>query len=220
MSTQTEPKPETRLTLGPNAQSMTSREIADLTGKEHFNVLRDIRSMLDDLGDALKPEHISGKIGSNLNHDSNLNHVREEKDERGYTTCVYLNQELTFTLVTGYSAVLRNRVVKRWLELESKHAFNALAHIDPTRVTYIGSRHDLTRDGIYRAGCEIKLQGPKFVAKKYGVSLGFVDSIVRAGDRWLIDLERSLNKNEGVEKLIADALKSACNSSPTLKDQN
>ena len=150
MSTQSESKSEAPVAYAPGSdlakreaisafptQSMTSREIAELTGKEHFNVLRDIRSMLDDLGDVLKSEHIPEKIGSNLNHDSNLNHVREEKDERGYTTCVYLNQELTFTLVTGYSTV-------------------------------------------------------------------------RAGARWLINLEK------GIEKLMADALKSACVSSPTL----
>jgi len=31
------------------AQMMSSREISELTGKEHKNVLRDIRSMLDQL---------------------------------------------------------------------------------------------------------------------------------------------------------------------------
>ena len=44
-----------------------SREIADLTGKESKNVIRDIRVMLDELQ----------KDGSDLIH-----HFREEKDAR------------------------------------------------------------------------------------------------------------------------------------------
>ena len=90
--------------------TMTSREIAGLTGKEHKNVIRDIRSMLDE-----------------LNADgSNLIHPEEEKDSRGYTACFHLNRELTDTLLTGYSATARIRVVRRWHELESRQAVDPL----------------------------------------------------------------------------------------------
>lgn len=91
-------------------QTMSSREIAELTGKEHKNVIRDIRSMLDELG----------KDGSDLSH------VREDKDIRGYTSAFHLDRELTETLLTGYSATLRRAVIRRWQELESGAASYAI----------------------------------------------------------------------------------------------
>lgn len=83
--------------------TMSSCEIAELTGKELFNVHRDIRNLLADLaaGDA-----------------SVLNHVREEKNARGDTACFHLPKDLTLTLVAGYSAPLRHHIVSRWMELE------------------------------------------------------------------------------------------------------
>lgn len=84
--------------------TMTSREIAELTGKELSHVHRDIREMLE----VLKKD------------DPNLDHPREDKDSRGYTDCFHLGRELTITLVSGYSVVMRRSIVKRWQELEAK----------------------------------------------------------------------------------------------------
>lgn len=86
--------------------TMSSSEIAELTGKLHKNVIRDIRDMLD----ALKDD------------GSDLSHVREEKDSRGYTSEFHLDRELTETLLTGYSVPLRRKVIHRLHELE-QHAF-------------------------------------------------------------------------------------------------
>lgn len=85
--------------------TMSSREIAQLTGKQHKHVLRDIRAMLDALGDG-----------------PDLGHVREDLDGRGYTVCFHLDKELTETLVTGYSIPLRHRVIKRLHELEQQQS--------------------------------------------------------------------------------------------------
>jgi len=81
---------------------MSSREIARLTGKQHKNVVRDIREMLQ----ALEED------------GSDLSHVAERKDARGYTSEFRLDRELTETLLTGYSVPLRRKVVRRLHELE------------------------------------------------------------------------------------------------------
>lgn len=81
---------------------MSSSEIADLTGKHHKHVIRDIREMLE----ALEKD---GPV---------LGHVCEDKDGRGYTVNFHLDKELTETLLTGYSVPLRRKVVHRLHELE------------------------------------------------------------------------------------------------------
>lgn len=85
-----------------NPVTMTSREIAELTGKAHFNVLVDVRKMLLELGeDELK---FQGIYRDSMN--------REQVE-------FHLDRELTEVLLTGYSAVLRRKVIARWRELES-----------------------------------------------------------------------------------------------------
>ena len=87
------------------AVTMTSSEIAELTGKLHAHVIRDIRAMLEALKD-----------------DPVLDHVREDKDARGYTENFHLNRELTETLITGYSIPLRHKVIRRLHDLEEQAA--------------------------------------------------------------------------------------------------
>lgn len=84
---------------------MSSREIAELTGKMHTHVIRDIRHMLAHLGD-----------------EPNLSHVLETKDARGYTERFDLPKDLTITLVSGYNVQMRYAITKRWMELEAQQA--------------------------------------------------------------------------------------------------
>ena len=97
-----------------NIPTMSSREIAELTGKQHKDVIRDIRVMLDALQ----------KDGADLRH------VREDKDARGYTAMFHLDRELTDTLLTGYSVPMRRKVVARWHELEAKAKPASLSRMD------------------------------------------------------------------------------------------
>lgn len=86
--------------------TMTSREIADLTGKDHRHVMRDIRELEDQLGSLF--------VGSvqYWTHPQNGQEYPEYK----------LDKDTSLTLLTGYDAVARLKVVKRWQELESQAA--------------------------------------------------------------------------------------------------
>lgn len=85
--------------------TMSSREIAELTKKDHANVLRDARNMLEELGkDAFSFEGIY------------LDAYGREQP------CINLPKDLTFTLVAGYSAKMRHAIVVRWQELEASQA--------------------------------------------------------------------------------------------------
>ena len=94
--------------------TMSSREIAELTGKAHPKVTADIEKMLIELGeDAADFRRI---------YFDSMN--REQVEYR-------LNRELTETLLTGYSAKLRRKVIARWHELEAKVAAPAeLSRLD------------------------------------------------------------------------------------------
>lgn len=85
------------------AATMSSREIAELTGKEHKHILRDIRVMLAEL------DETSAQIWSDL------------PDAYGRPqTVAMLSKDLTITLVSGYSVPMRHRIVTRWRELEAQ----------------------------------------------------------------------------------------------------
>ena len=86
-----------------NQKTMSSREIAELCEKENFHVKRDCEVVFRGLNlDA-------SKFGCTY-----LDSMNREQTE------YLLDEELTMTLITGYSILLRNRVIKRWKELEDK----------------------------------------------------------------------------------------------------
>ena len=82
---------------------MSSREIAELTGKDHRNVLRDIDAMLAELEiDVLSFEHIY------------LDSMNREQRE------FILPKRETLILVSGYSALMRAKIIDRWQDLETR----------------------------------------------------------------------------------------------------
>lgn len=97
--------------------TMSSREIANVTGKRHANVKRDIASMLKELKlDVLSFEHIY-QDGQN----------REQVE-------YMLDREHTDCLLTGYSAPMRMKVIRRWRELEQQRGAREQVLLNGTKV--------------------------------------------------------------------------------------
>ncbi|WP_460484290.1 phage antirepressor KilAC domain-containing protein [Capnocytophaga sp. HP1101] len=99
----------------PNANgeaTMSSREIAELTGKEHRHVLRDCENLNENYENMGMP-----KIGQTpYTHPQNGQTYREYR----------LTKIQTFDLMTGYSTELRIKVNRRWAELEAQSTSPAL----------------------------------------------------------------------------------------------
>ena len=85
-----------------NKLTMSSREIADLTGKRHDNVRADIAKMAQILS---------------------LTFQEKAESSGGRPVMAYhLGKRETLILVSGYSIELRARIIDRWQELESAQA--------------------------------------------------------------------------------------------------
>jgi phage antirepressor YoqD-like protein len=107
--------------LKQTAQTMSSRELAQLCDKEHRNVLRDIDLL-----------------------NETYTHMGLPKIEQGYYTHpstgsqqhreFLLTKEQSIDLVTGYRADIRIRINRRWAELEAQNNSPALPNFaDPVQ---------------------------------------------------------------------------------------
>jgi Rha family phage regulatory protein len=86
-----------------NKTTMSSREIAEITGKLHSNVMVDIRRLQDQLG---------GELTLQLSYYIS--------DQNKQLPMYQLTKEETILLISGYDALLRLKIIRRWAELETK----------------------------------------------------------------------------------------------------
>ena len=90
-------------TLIHDTDRMSSLEIAELTGKQHAHIMRDIRKLLS-----------QGVTASNFG-------LSEYRDSTGRKLpCFELTKKGCLILASGYDAVLREKIIDRWELLETE----------------------------------------------------------------------------------------------------
>lgn len=85
---------------------MSSRSIARTVDKEHKQVVRDIKTLLEQLG----------VYGTDLHHDDSKGFLIIKKEYNGRTVIdeIWLNEDLSITLVTGYDPKRRLGIISQW----------------------------------------------------------------------------------------------------------
>ena len=84
---------------------ISTREVAELTGKQHFHVVRDVENQFKELG--IDASRFGGIYKDSMNRSQ---------------TEYLLDREQLEILLTGYSISLRAKVIKRLHELEKQHS--------------------------------------------------------------------------------------------------
>ena len=140
--------------FGESERMMTSLEIAEVTGKSHAHVMRDIRNIIkqinqstsglvipDDVkddyhrGDRTQYKYLSEKTQNILfdfcfNNNTGSKYIIREssyKDAKGEDRNMYeLNKKACLLLSSGYDVNLRAKIIDRWEELEIKARTNMI----------------------------------------------------------------------------------------------
>jgi phage antirepressor YoqD-like protein len=128
-----------------NKTTMSSREIAELTGKEHRNVLADCDKLNESYG-RMGLAEISAGVYTHPNTGN--------QQHREYL----LTRMQTLDLMTGYRTELRIKVNRRWEELESK---NQLDFSDPDTVLMLAQNWQQERKRRLEAETKVTEQAPK-----------------------------------------------------------
>ncbi|WP_375618697.1 MULTISPECIES: phage antirepressor KilAC domain-containing protein [unclassified Bartonella] len=94
-----------QIKIDDSIQTMSSREIAELCGKRHDNVMRDIKNILLELYDEKDILKFEGIFFDSMNRKK---------------TEYLLPKRECLILVSGYSTTLRAKIIDQWQELEKK----------------------------------------------------------------------------------------------------
>lgn len=110
-------------------KTMTSREIAELCGKRHDHVLRDIRAYAGaviqmERGINVRSMDWNDSEGVQLLGDTPVEGVTfssevNPQNKQSYLVC-HLDKNTTLIIVSGYNVLLRKRIIERWAELEQQ----------------------------------------------------------------------------------------------------
>ena len=112
--------------------TMSTRQIAELTGKSHDHVLRDFRNMIASIQKGSK------LVGGDLTNFGEIGFYTETtyKDKQNRNQRMYeLDEDLCNTLVMGYDAPLRFKIAKEWRLMKEGKAnvpVNPYEHFEET----------------------------------------------------------------------------------------
>lgn len=171
-------------------QTMSSTEIAQLTGKQKKHVHQDIKDQL-----------FIGLYG--LKDGQDFDHVEIQGltvvlDNRGYWKDVLLNREHSLTLITGYDVKSRHAINKRWLELESgqqkpktalqlaREQVILLEKLDEANRTIDHQSHRLVeKDNLITASNEASIKAGEIKVSEFVKSIDIVDLGERQFYQWM-----------------------------------
>lgn len=163
-------------TLINTSATMSSREIAQLTGKDHRHVLADIRKMFEELGET------SAGFSADL------------PDAYGRPQPAFkLPKRETLILVSGYNVGMRAKIIDRWQELEAAVAQPAPTFKLPTTFSEALRLAAEQAEKIESQALQLQHQQPavEFV-DRYTVATGLkgvreVCKILKANERQFVD---------------------------------
>lgn len=127
-------------------KTMSSREIAELTGKEHRNVLADC-DKLNNQYQKMGLAEISAGVYT-------LPNTGQQQHR-----CYELTKMQTIDLMTGYNIELRIKINRRWEELEIKN--NKIDFSDPNTVLQLAKNWAEEQEKRIAAENQLKIQEPK-----------------------------------------------------------
>lgn len=134
--------------------TMSSREIAELCEKEHRHVTRDIETMFSQL------DIPSEGYAHFWTHSQNGQTYREFR----------LPYDLTLTLISGYSVILRKKIIDRWQELESRQGI-------PQSFSQALRLAAEQQEIIEQKNHQLALQAPKVAFVEHYVEVGTTKSL-------------------------------------------
>lgn len=119
---------EADLKIVNGVRMMGSNAIANTTNKEHKNVVRDIKVMLEQLGLYVGYDKVEIAMVERFGHGSNLsdNDFKgffinyKEYNGRNVIDEIWLNEDLSMTLITGYDANRRLAIIKQWQAMKAE----------------------------------------------------------------------------------------------------
>ena len=187
-----------KLTKIENA-TMSSLEIAELTGKHHRHVLRDIRELIESFKDS--PELGSGFKSSSYTAGNGKQEI-----------CFELDFVASTCLITGYDAVSRMRVIKRWQSLENKNTTQLaipqnysealkLAY-EQSLVIEDQSRRLAEKDSLIRASNEASIKAGEILVREFVKSVDIIDLGERQFYAWMREQGFIMESREPYQRYV------------------